>query len=1280
MNIETIFTVKNEHLNQLDQNTAVEFFQKLLWAEARRLGVKISDITVSSWNTVPDGGVDASVDDASVDDAQIAGGSGIIKKGKTCYQIKSGSEFKPWQKSEIKKEFFGTKTPERQNLGESIKACLDADGTYILVCTGIDPVEPQREKIRSHTEDYLRQCDYPHPKVDVFTQNTLIAFLESFPSLALWVNRNDRGFFQTHQSWSEDATMRVPFFPGQSQSELIPKIQNELREKHNTVHVRVLGEPGIGKTKLVLEATRTDDLAPLVIKCTAAEFLTDRFLLNQILRDDNHFSIILVIDECDPESRFYIWDKLQYRGSRIKLISIYNNHDPIAGSGISEFEMEHLQDEQILTIIQGYGVPKETADLYLQFCGGSPRMALHTGKILANYPGDPSQLLTDDYLYKNFYVDFGKENPNSPEVHQRELVLRYIALFKQFGFGGPLVVEAQAIAKKIEAANSQVTWHRFQEIIDTLKKRKILQGGSTLYITPKALQIKLWVEWWQVYGNPFDYDTFIKDFPPKLIEWFNEMFRYASESEPALRIVEGHLGPNGPFQNNEYLNTRLGSSFFLTLTEADPESALKCLMRTIGTWDKDTLLEFTGGRRNVIWALEKIAMHRDLFVDAARLLLALGEAENETYSNNASGVFAELFSPGTGKVAPTEAPPVERLPVLKEAFESGSKERRALALKACHKGLISDHFSRMSGAEYQGLRGILKLWEPKTYGELWDAYRQVWQLLSEQLEHLHADERKEVVEILLGRAGSLGRIPTLGDMVVNTFRTIIKHKLASEKQIIEAISGILFHDDSYVDNKGLPSEIRQRFEQLRDELIGSDFHSLMQRYVGMDLVEDLLIEDRDGVDKVKPHLETLAKQSIDNPVLLGSELSWLVTTEAKNGNKFGYELGQRDESLSLLPTLLDAQRNAGDNASTYFLGGYFHAMFDSDSELWEDQLDALCEDTILNAIIPSLTQYSGLTDQAGLRILNLAENGIINIYDFGLFIYKNAITSVSESVFQAWVEFLVNITDRSAVDIALKLFYNYYISRKPELTLPDELTFRILSHPELFKESDNYRYDTMTDFYWTETAKAFLSLHPRKALDLVQLMLVPFGNDRTIFDSFSQSCSFLTETTKEYPAEVWKYVSEYLDSRDNFSRTISLGNWLREGDLSETEKGKGALTLIPRKNIWEWVDRDVENRAWYLAREFVPKTLLIEEWHDSLAQKILVRYGDRKDVRSTLISNYSTEGFSGPASLHYQEKLQKLADIQNSDNEEKVNRWINEFTPFLKEQIEHAKIDEEREH
>ncbi len=219
MNYDTIFAVRNEDLTRLNQNTAVEFFQQLLWAEARRLGIEISKINVSRWVNVPDGGVDA-----TVDDVQIATGGGIIKLGKTSYQIKAGASFKPWQKSVIRKEFFGTKPPDRQNLGESIRACLDTDdGTYVLVCTGIDLVDSQRRDTLEHIENFLKQCGYSHPKVEVCSQNTLIGFLQMFPSLALWVNERGGLNFQTHQSWSQDGTMRFPFFPGQSQSELIPR-------------------------------------------------------------------------------------------------------------------------------------------------------------------------------------------------------------------------------------------------------------------------------------------------------------------------------------------------------------------------------------------------------------------------------------------------------------------------------------------------------------------------------------------------------------------------------------------------------------------------------------------------------------------------------------------------------------------------------------------------------------------------------------------------------------------------------------------------------------------------------------------------------------------------------------------------------------------------------------------------------------------------------------------------------------------------------------------------
>jgi hypothetical protein len=1262
MNRDTIFTVKNEDLSRLKAESAVEFFQRLLWAEARRLGLELSKINISRRVNVRDGGIDA-----TVGETQIESETGIIKSGKTSYQIKSGIT-----KPNIEDELFG-----REDLKEGIQDCLNTDSTYVLVCTGIDLVYREQVEIISKIKEYLKPYGEQLPNVEVWSQNTLVGFLESFPSLALWVNGNDEGIFQTHQSWSQDGTMRVPFFPGESQDELIPKIRNELREKQNAVHVRVLGEPGIGKTKLVLEATRTDDLSPLVIYCTASEFLQNRILMNAILQDDNPFSAILVIDECDANDRFYISDKLQHRGPRIKMVSIYNDYDPVAGEGISEFETERLENERILTIIQEYGVSREQAELYLQFCDGSPRMAHHTGKILASHPGDPSQLLSDDYLYRSFYVDIGREDLNNREVQQRELVLQYIALFKRFGFGPLVVDDAQAIAEKVKEADEQITWSRFQKIVDDLKKRKILQGGSTLYITPKALQIKLWVEWWKIYGVSFDLETFSQSLTPKLVEWFHEMFRYARESEPALQIVQDLLGPNGPFQDSEYLNTREGSHFFLALTEADPKSALKCLMQTIGALDKENLLQFKGGRRDVIWALEKIAIHRDLFVDAARLLLALGEAENEPYSNNASGVFASLFSPGYGKVAPTEASPAERLPVLKDAFESGSKERRILALKACNEGLEADRFSRISGAEQQGLHREIKPWTPQTDDDLWNAYRQVWQLLSKQITRLSQDECKEVVDILLGRAEALAKTPDMSDMVVDTIKTITREGYVSQKEIIETISRILYYDDSYDDN--LPINIRQRLEQLQNELVGSDFHSLMQRYVGMDLLEDHLEANKDGVDQVQRYLKNLAQQATEDPTLLQAELSWLVTTEAKNGYKFGYELGERDKGFCLLSILLDAQRNAADNASAYFLGGYFRVIFEKDLAQWEEQLDALVEDTTLNMMIPDLTYRSGLTDRAGIRLLNLAKNGIMGINHFGTFVYGKSTENLSEKVFTTWIEFLLSFMDKSAVSTALSLSHRYYDQRKSDIVLPRDLTFRLLTHPLLFGELDKGLFNQMTDYHWTEIGKEFVQLYPEKNLELAKIMLAHFGEKRSIVGNYSKTCSVLTELTKRHPIQVWKSVSKHLEARDNFLRMFALEKWLREGDISTTKKERGALTLIPREKIWEWVDGDVENRAEYTAFSLIPKKHLAEEWQTSLVRAFLKRYVMRENVRRALMGNYLAGVSVGPVSSNYERKKQDLLRIKNIEDDKDIKLWIDDFVDGLEKEIERAKVEEERE-
>ncbi|MCK5138599.1 MAG: hypothetical protein KAQ85_02050, partial [Thermodesulfovibrionia bacterium] len=319
-------------------------------------------------------------------------------------------------------------------------------------------------------------------------------------------------------------------------------------------------------------------------------------------------------------------------------------------------------------------------------------MAHLIGNNLRNNPEDLLRPPDTALLWDRMLA--GSDDLKSQAVSQRRIVLRQLSLYKRFGCYKQVLIEAQWIAKKIEEEDPNITWSKFLEIIKDLKDRKILQGEYNLYISPGLFHIKLWLDWWEIYGNTFVLDEFTQGIPPVLLEWFYDMFIYAGESRVASGIVKKLLGQGGPFYKDQYLEKRMGAGFFLTLAKADPLSALQFLKETVGTWDKKHLLRFDTGRRETVWALEHIARFQELFTDAAKILSVLAVAENENFSNNSSGVFIGLFSLGPGKVAPTAASPKERLPVIQELLVSEVKEKRLIALKACNAALKIRSFSR----------------------------------------------------------------------------------------------------------------------------------------------------------------------------------------------------------------------------------------------------------------------------------------------------------------------------------------------------------------------------------------------------------------------------------------------------------------------------------------------------------------------------------------------------------------------------------------------------------
>jgi len=123
---------------------------------------------------------------------------------------------------------------------------------------------------------------------------------------------------------------------------------------------------------------------------------------------------------------------------------------------------------------------------------------------------------------------------------------------------------------------------------------------------------------------------------------------------------------------------------------------------------------------------------------------------------------------------------------------------------------------------------------------------------------------------------------------------------------------------------------------------------------------------------------------------------------------------------------------------------------------------------------------------------------------------------------------------------------------------------------------------------------------------------------------------------------------------------------------------RGSLTLFDPEDIWEWVEENIEKRAWYLAT-FVPPVLFRAGEKTCFARELLVRYGERDDVRRNLSANFSTEGWSGPASMHYENKKNMLLDYKKRETNSNVLRWVDDYISSLEYQIEKSKVQEERE-
>ena len=727
------------------------------------------------------------------------------------------------------------------------------------------------------------------------------------------------------------------------------------------------------------------------------------------------------------------------------------------------------------------------------------------------------------------------------------------------------------------------------------------------------------------------------------------------------------LGENGPFrQNSQLLKTEDGSGLFALLAKDAPEEALKCLQQTLGQWNNEQLSLTSTVQENFAEALEHIAGWGAFFPDAARLLLRLAEAGGDKHVKQA---FVRLFCINEHPdFTHTETPPHKRFPILKEALESKSETQRLLSLDACNHALHTFNGGIVFEHEREQ-RKQRNFWAAESWEELFNTYRQVWQLLAGQIDTFPEAEQLKTVDILLERAqifSGLGRYRELDGMVLKTVEQLSQKPYVEPKKILKAVIEMLDSD------KGrLSEDTRQAWMHIKKKLTGSDFHAHMKRYVGMDVREYTKDEKGHYQDQVQPHIEALAQQAFERQELLHSKLNWLVTAQAENGYHFGYDLGKHDKTFSLLPIILDVQRHTESEPGVLFLSGYLKALFEHNSQQWEELMDSFTEDEVLHSWIPEITwRSSQISDRAGLRMLKSIQAGDTHIGHFRMLIWGGVVRNLSEDVFSQWIEYLLVHPDKHAISIALDLYRMYYAIEQPTRTCPEDLTLRLLIKASFSQASEETEYYPQFGANWEEIGEVFVQSYPSRSLELADLILEHFGGKSPIFHSLhSPSQIVLTEISRQSPQESWARIAKYLEIPRG-SQFFALTYWLQN-----------FLALFPMGLIWQWVEENIQERAPYLAK-VIPSTFCREENKACWTREFLIRYGDRKDVRERLLTNFFTNflsyGCSGSRTAYLQHRKQEMLDFKQKEENEHVRQWLDEYVSALEHEIERVSSEEER--
>jgi hypothetical protein len=911
---------------------------------------------------------------------------------------------------------------------------------------------------------------------------------------------------------------------------------------------------------------------------------------------------IVVIDECPAERHIKLNAKLTTNPA-VKLITIGDvgtsrSAGPVLG-------VQALTDDAMDVLLSAsfHLLGPEARRFVRDHSHGAPAWAIWLAAAVQRTPDAQAADMISRGDIEEFITAFLPEGSDF-------FFAAVLALFERVGWDRDLRTQMELLAEFANATPAD-----FEHTLRYLASHDLVRRqGRYRAVDPLPVAIYLAAQGWRDYGR-----RIVEELLPLLDdEMAIALFRRLAQLgrfEPAREVLNGLLDTAGPFGSLQTVDDLDRGALLTQLAIVLPDEVMRHLTLLIDEVSVDQLAHMKRSRRQLVWTLEKLVWHTRTFERAADALLKLALAENEGYSNNATGTWIDLFG---GLLPGTAATPAQRVAYLDRVSSDPRPTVRALAIEAMNKGLRVDRGIIISG-EIQG--GVLV--EPRGGAQTWIDLGDYHRALLHTLERLRTDPEPAnadaATKALLSAVHPLIDNPLVGDDLAEILSTFTGEALRQLRVDIEQLSSMYSQQDDTDEDRvivGALEALRNRLPppDHRDELFvllqlrqwDLEEGALQQRV--SEAVRQLPQEDRIGLINL-----------LDHEVPAAWELGRALAASEQTPNEY----------IAPLTDHFDANPNA--------LVGYLHGLVDSgDNDAFDRFLEGPHADRLEPRIRLNLAVRGPVTDSSRHRIVDGVAT--LPVRDAAAVMFgwaRNLSTHDTAHMVEDWIARTTTQDDyNAAVDWLNITLLN--IPAPPELLDPIwQLVQGRATYPKMGRDAGD----------WVTLASRVVDEH---ALDLLTLMLDLIEHDRLMIHSGDPEAALIGLCLKRRPVEGWNELGERLEDPAAWRIPMQLRGWVQFS--------------MPIEVLDAWIGQDIDR-----ARTVAAITSPGGAEPTDLAVLLLDRFGNDEQISVSLRATFVSGAWWGPWSNRVTGQIDQLTGWQdNTELPVPVRRWAKNMVESLR--------------